>query len=285
MSAMAKEKSDLSQMTHSDRRIVFREVEGRPNLRYFLFRPSTERRGAPIVVSVHGIARNAAAHAFRLAEEAERRGTCIIAPLFEKSAFGQYQQLVDRRSNARSDHALLAMIEHAAAGALADPGRILLFGFSGGAQFAHRFAMTHPDRVASAVITSAGWYTLPFPESPYPYGLDLGELMAHDRMDISAFASVPFHVCVGELDTDRDRSLRQSRVLDSTQGRTRIDRARNWVEAMSRETARFANARAPTLTLLPGVGHDFNDCIGRAGLARLTFEFFSQDAALPTRQY
>ncbi len=277
---MAMKMSDPNGEILADRRIAFHDVtEGAP-LRYFLFRPSTERRGAPVAVSVHGIARNAASHAFRLMEEAERYGVCVLAPLFEKDRFGQYQQLLDRRTAARSDLALVAMLEHAALRCLADPARILLFGFSGGAQFGHRFAMAHPERVASAVIASAGWYTLPFADAPYPYGLDTSVLPLDIRFDPAKFARVPFHVFVGELDTERDGSLRQSRLIDATQGSDRTDRARTWVEAMSRAAAHIEGARIPTLRVMPGVGHDFNDCIERAGLARAAFQLFSEDAAL-----
>lgn len=270
---------DSTSETLADRRVSYHEREGLPLLRYFLFRPSTTRPGAPLAISVHGIARNAAAHAFRLMEDAERLGVCVLAPLFEKDAFGQYQQLQDRTRGVRSDLALLKMIDEAAGRCEADPDRLLLFGFSGGAQFAHRFAMMHPDRVASAVIASAGWYTLPRVDAPYPFGLDTASFALDAEFDVAKFLRVPFHVFVGELDTERDGSLRQSRLLDSTQGATRIARARTWVEAMTRAAA-SEGGRAPTLSVLPGVGHDFNDCIERAGLSQAAFRFFAEDAAL-----
>ena len=40
-----------------------------------------------------------------------------------------------------------------------DTRRINLFGFSGGAQFAHRYAMAHPGSVNALVLTAPGWFT------------------------------------------------------------------------------------------------------------------------------
>ncbi len=39
--------------------------------------------------------------------------------------------------------------------------RMLMYGFSGGAQFCHRFAMRHPHRVAACVALAAGCWTDP----------------------------------------------------------------------------------------------------------------------------
>ncbi len=85
------------------RKLVYYESPGPRTRQFLLYRPSTERRGAPLVLSVHGIARNAAAHAYRLMAEAERYGLTVAAPLFDKAQYGQYQQLSDPKTGARSD--------------------------------------------------------------------------------------------------------------------------------------------------------------------------------------
>ena len=50
----------------------------------------------------------------------------------------------------------------------ADFGRVDLVGFSGGAQFAHRFAMLYPGCVRRVVVAAAGWYTYIDPSRPFP---------------------------------------------------------------------------------------------------------------------
>ena len=69
-------------------------------------------------------------------------------------------------------HTCVLLIILAFTGAAAGP--FYLFGFSGGAQFAHRYVLAHPDRVAAAGIGAAGWYTFPDSATPYPYGLGRG---------------------------------------------------------------------------------------------------------------
>jgi predicted esterase len=60
-----------------------------------------------------------------------------------------------------SGEALVSILEAEAQNADIDPGGVFLFGFSGGAQFAHRFALLYPERVVAAHAHAAGEYTLP----------------------------------------------------------------------------------------------------------------------------
>lgn len=260
------------------RKLSYHEIPGPRPREFFLYRPSTERAGAPLAVSVHGIARNAAAHAYRLMEEAERYGIVVVAPLFSKERYGQYQQLLDPKLPARADLALLDIMDAAVGLTSADASKVLLFGYSGGAQFAHRFAMAHPGRVTSAVLAAAGWYTFPIASAPYPYGLDtMGSELSFDPY---AMLRVRYHVMVGELDTDRDSSLRQSKRLDRAQGHTRVDRARNWAGAMKGFAKEVQLDAAVSLFTLPSVGHNFVDSVEKAALPRLVFERFATDSGI-----
>jgi pimeloyl-ACP methyl ester carboxylesterase len=259
--------------------VSFLELEGAQKRRCFLFQPASARRGAPLVVSVHGIARNAGAHVYRLMDEADRLGVCVLAPLFEKPLYGQYQQLFDARTGVRSDLALIDMVAEVSRLTGADGMRLLLLGYSGGAQFAHRFAMAYPERVTSAVLAAAGWYTFPDPAAAYPLGLDTAGVPSPLSFDPDAFLRTPMHVLVGDLDIARDASLRRSDLIDSAQGRTRVARAQAWVAAMN---AAAVSRRLPLpadFRLLRAVGHSFSDAVDRSDLARLAFEHFACDAA------
>lgn len=262
------------------RKLEYHELPGPPVRRFFLYRPSTLRKGSPVLASIHGIARNAAAHAYRFTELSERYGVPILAPYFSKEEYGQYQQLEDRRLCVRSDHALLAMIDAVGTLAGSDGSRLLLFGYSGGAQFAHRFAMLHAERIASVALASAGWYTMPDAQVRYPAGLDTEGWSFERALAPEKFIKTPFHVSVGELDVMRDESLRKTKALDRDQGLTRVERAHRWTESMTEAASREWFSAEPTISLLPGVGHDFGASIERAGLAQWAFECFARDAAL-----
>ena len=115
----------------------------------------------------------------------------------------------------------------------ADSSRLYLFGYSGGGQFAHRYAMANPERVAGVVIGAAGWYTMPQNNCSFPHGVAPCRDLPNLRFDSASFLRVPMTVIVGDRDCDRDHGLNKSARVDRLQGRTRIERALTWVKFMN----------------------------------------------------
>lgn len=242
------------------------------------FRPATDatmpdcfvaniRPGQPVLVAVHGISRNAAEIALRFAQDPAFAGTTIIAPLFTREAFGQYQQLRARKSGqVRADHALIALLDDLAAEHGIAPDRFALFGFSGGAQMAHRFAMFHPGRVRRLCVVSAGWYCMPHTDITYPHGIGDGEGRAIVGPE---FLDIPTAVIVGNRDTRIDASVRQDEIINLRQGRNRLRRARCYTRALRCYAESQGKHSAATLLTLPGVSHDFHQCVTEGGLLRI----------------
>lgn len=253
-------------------RAQFRSLAGSPCREYYLHVASTADERSPVVVLVHGITRNAAEHVSGFSAVAEQAGAILIAPLFTKEAYGQYQQLADPRSGIRADLALLDILEAAARETGASTDRIYLFGFSGGAQFAHRFMMLYPERIGGVAVAAAGWYTFPDQQLPYPLGIKSSPLPGR-RADPARFLAVARHVFVGDRDISRDRSLRTSRKLDGLQGETRLARARTWFDAMEREAGRAGSTAPSSFTLLKKTGHSFANA-AQQGLAEAVFNRF-----------
>jgi pimeloyl-ACP methyl ester carboxylesterase len=216
-----------------------------------------------LLVAVHGISRNAAEIAARFALDERFDGCTICAPLFERRRFGQYQQLIARNGRIPADLGLLDLIAILNRNAASRDRRTALFGFSGGAQMAHRFAMLHPEDVSAVCAVAAGWYLMPDPELAYPYGLA-------DEVRFGTisprFLIVPVTVAVGTQDTRIDDSVRQCDTINRLQGRTRLRRARRWVAAM-RKCAGEQGVRSGTrFVSLPNGSHDFGQCVREAGL-------------------
>jgi poly(3-hydroxybutyrate) depolymerase len=219
--------------------------------------------GAPLLVTIHGISRNAAEIAARFANDQRFAAFTIVAPLFDKRRFGQYQQLIASRGRVPSDLALFDLVAALAGEFGFDAERFRLFGFSGGAQMAHRIALLHPKRIVSVCAVAAGWYTMPDRERAYPYGL-ADELRFGAVSD--GFLAVPITVAVGEFDRRIDASVRQSDVINSRQGRNRLARARAWTRAM-KELADLNGLQPKTrLVKLRGGAHEFGQCVRDAGL-------------------
>ncbi len=255
-----------------------RTAPGAPPLPYFVYVPRAGGSGSRLLVSVHGISRNAAEHAHGFVELAERRGVVLAIPLFREPPFADYQRLGRRKRGARADLALERMIDEVGRHTGARTDAFYLFGHSGGAQFAHRFAMAHPERVAAVAASSAGWYTLPDPDFPYPDGLRQTDALPGVRFDPRAFLRVPVLVSVGELDLRRGDSLRHEARLDERQGRNRLERAARWSESMNRAAAALELPPPTTLIVVPGVGHDFGTHLDRGDLAERVFRFLFEEA-------
>lgn len=250
---------------------------GPGRLRYLLALPRARAAGPlPLVVSVHGYTRQPVAHWRAFAERLNARGVALLLPWFTERGFRQYQQLVRPRRPDRPQRADLALIE-AVDDAATRHGlrfdRWALFGHSGGAQFAHRFAMAHPERVAALGLSAAGWYTMPSAAWHYPYGLAGAEDWLQRRVDLAAFLRLPVRVWVGRRDRDDHLHLRQEPQVREVQGVHRLQRARRWVRALRTAAAMHGIAADVALHELPGAGHDFEHCV-RAGLAEQVLAFF-----------
>jgi len=248
-----------------------RDEEGIP---YYLYIPSRMDPAAPPLVTVHGISRGAEEHIAAFAPWAERSGRVLVAPLFSESQCKRYQRVTQDRCQA--DRALFATLREVAEATGVEVDRVDLFGFSGGAQFAHRFALLHPDRVARLAVSSAGWYTQPDPAELYPYGLAPGTCGGQRfRPKLEAFLEIPTLILVGERDVDRDRALRKERRVDRRQGRTRVERAAHWSQALREAAARAGVSAEVRFRSLPNCGHAFEDCVRDGGLVEEVMAWFS----------
>lgn len=219
------------------------------------------------VVALHGISRNARAIWKAFFPLAEAQGRALLVPRFVQDDWPQFQQ-IDR---ARPDLALLDLMQQAGLSGQ----RVDLFGFSGGAQLAHRFAMLYPHRVGTLHLAAPGWYTLPDTSVVWPLGIGAcpkRRLRSFDaaslsRLQIRRYLSLRVRLWVGALDVKRDASLRQTADLDARQGKTRIERAEHYAETFSSAAKALGIKPDIKLAVLAGCGHDFTQCATVGGLA------------------
>lgn len=253
--------------------VQLRSVPDLPALQYFLYTPTSRAWGGlPLLVSVHGISRNARQHAAALARAAERYGVAVLAPQFTRESFPDFQRL-GVRSGRASDTALDAMVADAAAVLDATFDRFALFGYSAGGQFAHRYALTRPERIRAVAVAAPGWYTWPTLDRRFPYGLRPTPRREDLALQFERFLDLPLAVFVGSEDVRRDASLRCNEHLDREQGATRLERARRWVTALHRAAASRSRHSNVSLVELPHSGHDFHENVRTDRLDRRVLEF------------
>jgi hypothetical protein len=121
------------------------------------------------------------------------------------------------------------------------------------------------------VGASAGWYTWPDMDQPYPQGLG-NHPLGQASFDLEAIRQVPIHIVVGRRDTERDPALRKGKRIDALQGQNRVERARRWHRAM-----RAAGLNpSGSITELARAGHNF-DRAQQRGLCRIVLEHLGYD--------
>jgi poly(3-hydroxybutyrate) depolymerase len=241
---------------------------------YYVYVPRVVLPGAPLVVAVHGISRNAREHAQRLASYADEYGVVLVAPLFDEERFPDYQRLGRPARGARADHMLERIVAEAGRTTGADVRKLYLFGFSGGGQFVHRFAMAYPERVASYVVGAAGWYTFPDETLSYPRGTRAEKCFGDICFDPERYLQVPALVLVGERDVHEGAAMRQGARVTGQQGGSRFERGERWVEAMQGAAREHGYDTRFEFGALPASGHSFSRAARRGSIGDRTFAWF-----------
>lgn len=255
--------------------LVSRHLKSDPEQRYFLYVPPESGSGGRVLVTVHGVSRNAEEHARRFKRLAKRYGVVLVAPLFPEKRFPDYQRLGQSGKGERPDRALQAILGEVGDLTGADVARVYLFGYSGGGQFAHRYAMAYPERVAKVAVGAAGWYTFPDPAASFPRGLKTRSQWLKSRLKPEAFLKVPMAAFVGERDTRRGPErpeLKQSVKIDSQQGLTRLERGRHWIDAMRAAAAAYGLSTPYAYDTLPHASHSFRASM-KHGMGQRVFAF------------
>ncbi len=256
------------------------QLQNNDSLRYFLYVPPRVSKNAPVLVSVHGISRNASTHARRFARFAERHGVVVVAPLFDEQQFPNYQRL--GLKGGRADLALNDMLDEVAELTGANTSRVYMFGYSGGAQFVHRYAMAYPHRVTAIAVGAAGWYTFPDPSRRFPYGIAAQKKRPELEFNAASFLRIPTYIMVGEQDTAQDSALRQSSKLNEQQGNNRFERGQRWAQAMELAARQHGLNTEYRFMALPDADHSFSRSVKAGGLAKQVFKCLFGSAS--TRQ-
>ena len=240
---------------------------------YLLYVPKKSSvANMPIFVTVHGISRNAREHAKRFAPFAERYGVILIAPVFSQKSFPDYQRLGRKGKGERADIALNNIIDEVGRLTNAKTDKFFLFGYSGGAQFVHRYAMVHSERVAKLVLGAPGWYTFPDPTVKFPRGIAQTKSLPDVTFDPKSFLTIDTCVLVGERDVRQDVALNKSSKIVQQQGENRRTRGGQWVAVMM-AAARSHGFETPyAFKSVPGSRHSFSQSMRRGKMGEMVFE-------------
>jgi pimeloyl-ACP methyl ester carboxylesterase len=253
-------------------KVVRRSLANDRDLHYFVYVPTRLSELPRIFVTVHGISRNAREHAKRYAALAEEYGVVLVAPEFPAKRFPDYQRLGRANRGDRADRALERVVAEVTRVTGARGDKVYLFGYSGGGQFTHRYAMAYPERIAGYVVGAAGWYTFPDPTLPYPRGIKPNSDLPDLRFDPARFLIVPGAVVVGERDVHPGTALRKTESVDDQQGSTRFERGERWVASMNKQAQARGLPAHFKFHELPRSPHSFAKSMWRGDMGHWVFE-------------
>ena len=239
---------------------------------YFLYVPQHGGVNAPIFVTVHGISRNAREHAESFASFAERHGVVLIAPYFSLERFPDYQRLGRKGKGERADLALDSIVGEVGRLTGAKTDKLFLFGYSGGAQFVHRYALAHPEHVAKIVLGASGWYTFPDPRVKYPKGIAQTKRLPGVTFNPARFLTIPTCVLVGKRDVRQDVALNKSPKIVQQQGATRLERGEQWIAAMAYAARAQGLNTSYTFQTLRRSRHSFTQSMMRGRMGEMVFD-------------
>lgn len=242
-----------------------------PRFSYCLHVPRATAAGATparILLAVHGTDRRNQLVRDLLSPLAETTNTLVLAPLFP-AGLGQPQDIDDykflRVGGFAFDRIALAMVDEVAAQYGAPREQFLLFGFSGGAHFAHRFYYAHPHRLRAVAVGAPGSVTLPVDDRPWWVGLaGFADTFGH-KPDWAAIRQVPIHLLVGLADTN-PAGIIQSAVhpywMEGAEaaGSNRVERLRTLHRRL------IDAGCCASLEEIPGAGHQLEPIAERAAV-------------------
>ncbi len=206
-----------------------------------------------ILLALHGYAGSGSGILKRLQSCADQYGWIIVAPtMVYRDYFDPVQLRIDAQQNLPIVHALIDQVRGAISGFDLAP-KLLVYGFSRGAQMADRFSMVYPTEVGAVAALSAGSYTLPNSQDAahrpmlFPFGVSDLQTISDETFDSQAFSQVPFWIGVGARDINPDDT---SRAWDTFEGQTRMDRARAFADRLEQRGG------SVELHIFGGAGHE-----------------------------
>ncbi len=261
--------SIFADTTSSDLQNIF--LVGTPAAVYL---PAKITPGQPVqlLIALHGLGGNGPTFCKGLLAYARANNLAVLAPTFSYNPDWHNPQVI-----AEEDTNLTALVNRMAGDFEKNYGlklssRYLLYGFSRGAQLAHRFALLYPEKTLGAVVLSAGSYTLPLESKNnqllnFPFGIADLQKWTGRPFNKAAFRKVQFLIGAGSNDTDPQAT---PAAWNSYIGKGRLERAQNFYN-----TLKQAGYNA-SFDLFPDTGHQDSPAMQEAAT-----RFYQTIAARP----
>lgn len=219
----------------------------------------------PLAVIVHGTERGMLAYRDAFADFAEANGVIVLCPLFPANIcfpgdLSSYKML--RAGDLHYDAVLLDMIAEMQEKYRIEGDRVMMYGFSGGGHFTHRFLYLHPERLLAASIGAPGVVTLLDFDHDFWVGVRDFEKVFGKAVDLEAIRKVAVQMVIGGDDLETwEITIKPDDAWympgADLAGATRNDRMR----ALKRSFEQ--HGIAVRHDIVPGIAHDDRELIGQ----------------------
>ena len=207
----------------------------KPDVDLLYVLPEQINSDTKILFIMHGGSRDAERYISYWLDPAKDKNVILVAPHFTKKNFPYYQTLGMATFSGKVINDKRLWLNDSISSLFAyfknkydlKHDSYLMFGFSGGTQFIHRYLMYGDDMaIDKAAIGSAGWYTF-INDEKFPYGI---KNMPPKKGRIEWLMSKEILFMLGDKDNDPNHSsLNKSRGAKK-QGKHRLDRGNRYFE-------------------------------------------------------
>ncbi|WP_051937086.1 alpha/beta hydrolase [Erwinia sp. 9145] len=232
-----------------------------PRFQYCLYVPpafDNDRSDYRLIVAMHGTGRSMTQYRDAFAEFARYNRCVVLAPLFPVGPLGDgnshgFKYIIEQEI--RYDDVLLSIIDEVSELLAHDFGKFLLFGYSGGGHFAHRFFYIHPEKLLGVSIGAPGSVTLLDEDKAWWPGVRDFEARFNKPLNYEAMRQVAVQLVVGKVDLETWEITHQPggkyyQPGCNDAGETRVERNTALLNSL-RDKGIDA-----TQNIVPNVGHD-----------------------------
>ena len=230
--------------------------------KFFILLQKKIDKDTQLLFVIHGNSRNANDYISAWIPYISNKNIIVVAPQFNKNSFRYFFLLESATSSGAINNnpddyinkSISSFFNFFQSKFSLSTNKYKMFGHSAGAQFTHRYMLLSNDkRISSAVIANAGWYTF-LNGASFPYGIQESPIDITGK-HIRWFMSNRTTLLIGDNDVNLDDV--NSSAGAKNQGKTRVDRAKNYFNALIRLADKENIPFRWRYEVINGVDHDY----------------------------
>ena len=251
----------LSTLIFADAKITTFAYWDKPDVDLWYSLPKEINKDTKVLFVIHGASRDVKRYYRAAYKEAKDKNVILVVPHFKKEDLRYYYTLgmstndgeIISNDNKHLTSSISSFYKYFQSKYQLYQKSYLIYGFSGGSQFVHRYMMYGDDQaIEKAAIGSAGWYTF-INSEPFPYGIK-NKPIDKDRM--ARFMSREVLFLLGEEDNSPNHSSLNSSKGAMNQGNNRLERGIRYFQNLTKVSEKLELSFRWRYKLVKGLDHD-----------------------------